>query len=793
MGYMSFRDVGKLIFPITSKEHKAMCDATSDEEARSVLYILHFSEPCPQCGFRIQRDSDSAGCPSVVCSNCKAPFRCFVVGRPSLEGPGATAADRFTLCRLVAALASAAENLQLDRKRLANEAGFDQTCLREAFNYISSGRPTFDTVDLRQAFRDQQIPVLEKEMDLLWQRYSPNFGAGVTWEHFRNQLRYDPTWTLESCTATNRLLTAVIQTMVRQAATDAGAEDAKALGPKGCPLMALFESLDPTSKGFLLDNDFWHLVQDFNAHTSFGSLCTMVQEVQLRRRYESSLPGRFSVREFGVLIYPFDSKEYFALRPCTSDDDAKSQLYLLQKIKKQVAGLVSAGSKLQVSSSLRSAGLKDGAEVSAVLGGDDVTVKAHKFGWGFGAIINTSLAIWGHELYFKLSPEQRKRTEQDVLELFFTETAVAAIKADGEVVTCGDDGAGGDSHLVQSQLVDVISISGTSGAFAAVRADGSVVCWGNPDAGGDCKNVQDQLQKIRQVFSCQNAFAAVTDTGRVVTWGQPDEGGDSSAVQSQLVGVKHIVGSVHAFAAILRDGSVVSWGADYAGADSSLVKEKLTKVKAVYASKFAFAALKEDGTVVTWGPPEHGGDSSNVQSQLVGVHHIEATKSAFAAITVQAGVEASKNASEAAVKVTLKSRVVTWGDQLHGGDSSDVQHRLDDIVQLKATKHAFAGLRSDGEVVAWGSELYGGDASSVQNDLVNVKEIFSSQSSFAALRSDGGLTVWGHQDDLLYDDELVEAVGSHVQYVATSKLAMTAVKDDGTYVTWGSPDHGGSQ
>lgn len=228
-----------------------------------------------------------------------------------------------------------------------------------------------------------------------------------------------------------------------------------------------------------------------------------------------------------------------------------------------------------------------------------------------------------------------------------------------------------------------------------------------------------------------------------------------------------------------------------------------------------------------------------MQSQLVGVHHIEATKSAFAAITVQAGVEASKN-GEAAVKVTLKSRVVTWGDQLHGGDSSDVQHRLDDIVQLKATKHlhmihqmffqkpfvgltgsvlipfspsryidrldaipgfsplsaprhAFAGLRSDGEVVAWGSELYGGDASSVQNDLVNVKEIFSSQSSFAALRSDGGLTVWGHQDDLLYDDELVEAVGSHVQYVATSKLAMTAVKDDGTYVTWGSPDHGGSQ
>ena len=28
-----------------------------------------------QGGFRIQRDSDSAGCPNVVCSHCQAAFR----------------------------------------------------------------------------------------------------------------------------------------------------------------------------------------------------------------------------------------------------------------------------------------------------------------------------------------------------------------------------------------------------------------------------------------------------------------------------------------------------------------------------------------------------------------------------------------------------------------------------------------------------------------------------------------------------------------------------------------------
>lgn len=28
-----------------------MCDAVSDDDAKSVLYLLHFSEPCPQCAW----------------------------------------------------------------------------------------------------------------------------------------------------------------------------------------------------------------------------------------------------------------------------------------------------------------------------------------------------------------------------------------------------------------------------------------------------------------------------------------------------------------------------------------------------------------------------------------------------------------------------------------------------------------------------------------------------------------------------------------------------------------------
>ncbi|CAE7350817.1 unnamed protein product, partial [Symbiodinium sp. CCMP2456] len=105
LGYLTFRDLGKLIYPLQSKEHKAMCDSATDDEAKSILYLLQFSEPCPRCGFRIQRDSESSACPNVVCSNCGAAFRCFVVARPFLDAPKATAADRYTLCRLVAAVA----------------------------------------------------------------------------------------------------------------------------------------------------------------------------------------------------------------------------------------------------------------------------------------------------------------------------------------------------------------------------------------------------------------------------------------------------------------------------------------------------------------------------------------------------------------------------------------------------------------------------------------------------------------------------------------------------------------
>eukprot|EP00930_Biecheleria_cincta_P020242 TRINITY_DN15266_c0_g1_i1.p1 TRINITY_DN15266_c0_g1~~TRINITY_DN15266_c0_g1_i1.p1 ORF type:complete len:1254 (-),score=117.23 TRINITY_DN15266_c0_g1_i1:37-3798(-) len=331
-GQLSFRDVGQIVFPMESKEYKAMREAGSDNESKSILYLLLFSEACPRCGMRCQRQSDASGCPVVPCGYCKAPFRCYIIETASLDdGKQASAADRFSFCKVLAAAARTAENLELDRKRLAAQPGFNTTTLKEVFNYISRCQPSFDGNDLRHAFLDQNVAASEKELDLIWHRYAPGFGENVAFEDFAPHLAYEPLWTPEGTSATNRILKYVVQTAMRQAASDAATEDAKVLLPKDCPATALFNTLDDLRKGYIIDADLSKLIQAFRGETPFSSVCALIQEIQLRRCYsQQAYPGRLSFREFASLIFPIGSKEYEALRACVSDTDAKSILYLVQ-------------------------------------------------------------------------------------------------------------------------------------------------------------------------------------------------------------------------------------------------------------------------------------------------------------------------------------------------------------------------------------------------------------------------------------------------------------------------------
>ena len=145
------------------------------------------------------------------------------------------------------------------------------------------------------------------------------------------------------------------------------------------------------------------------------------------------------------------------------------------------------------------------------------------------------------------------------------------------------------------------------------------------------------------------------------------------------------------------------------------------------ATSSAFALWCAGGDrIVTWGTQKHGGDSSAVQHQLRGVQQVRGTWGAFAALLTDGSV-------------------ITWGDATYGGDSSEVQHQLRNVQQLEASRSAFAAILADRSVVMWGAGCTGGDSSAVQDQLKRVQQIQATVSSdaFAAILADGSVVTWG--------------------------------------------------
>ena len=96
---------------------------------------------------------------------------------------------------------------------------------------------------------------------------------------------------------------------------------------------------------------------------------------------------------------------------------------------------------------------------------------------------------------------------------------------------------------------------------------------------------------------------------------------------------------------------------------------------------------------------EEGGDASTVQSQFENAARIEGNES-----------------------------VVTWGKQISGGNSSYVQHQLQNVEAIYSTYTAFTALLPNGFVVAWGNASSGGDSFGNQHQLQNVQRLYSIRS-----------------------------------------------------------------
>ena len=133
--------------------------------------------------------------------------------------------------------------------------------------------------------------------------------------------------------------------------------------------------------------------------------------------------------------------------------------------------------------------------------------------------------------------------------------------------------------------------------------------------------------------------------------------------------------------------------------------------------------------------------------------------------------------------------VLTWGNAVCGGDSSQVREQLVRVQQIQATRGAFAAILHDGSVVTWGHSGYGGNNSQVREQLGRVQPIQAAVSAFfAAILSMTSALSWG-RPDVASDGNQVQSV--RVQQIQATQRAVAAILEDGSVVTWGASDRGG--
>ena len=126
--------------------------------------------------------------------------------------------------------------------------------------------------------------------------------------------------------------------------------------------------------------------------------------------------------------------------------------------------------------------------------------------------------------------------------------------ATGSVVAWGDSTSGGTTPgNVDSNVVAVYS---TRYAFAALKTDGSIVAWGSSTYGGTTPGTVSS--GVVAVYSNVYCFAALKTNGSVVAWGDSGSGGTTPGTVSS--GVVAVYSTFNAFAALKTNGSVIAWG-----------------------------------------------------------------------------------------------------------------------------------------------------------------------------------------------------------------------------------------
>lgn len=447
-----------------------------------------------------------------------------------------------------------------------------------------------------------------------------------------------------------------------------------------------------------------------------------------------------------------------------------------------------------------------------------ITSNSHAF---VALLPNGNIEAWGDPVYggdpacddpFCTAAE---KPLTGIIEITATSKAFAAVKRDGSVIAWGNSPYGADLSEVESKLHNVASISATfaynGGAFAALKQDGSVTVWGDDNWGGNASG--KTLTNIKAITSSSSdaggAFAAIKNDGSVVTWGNITYGGDSGSVAADLNDVESIMSTHGAFAALKKDGSVVTWGDQSYGGDSSRVHGDLINIVKITANSQAFAALSQDGSIVAWGNEDFGGNP-NCTSMFC-------TAASSPLVDINAITSNGNSYGGAFAAIKKDGTVISWGNELNGGDASSIQGELTHVVSIAATNTAFAAVKQDGSVVTWGDPATGGDptcnnasgindCSPASGELNRVASIVGNVKAFAAIKLDGSVVSWGAADgggnpdcsNSQESDQCVQPSSTLSEIIGITpslglRGAFAAIKKDNTILAWGNEDSAGKR
>ena len=460
----------------------------------------------------------------------------------------------------------------------------------------------------------------------------------------------------------------------------------------------------------------------------------------------------------------------------------------------------------------------DSGPVNNMLDGTINVIKIFSAQQSFAALREDgSVVVWGRDFagnpMNRLIPELDGRI--DVVQIYSNNCAFVALRKNGSVVTWGEAREDETSHAVSVKIDGTVAVKEvclSNRAFAALREDGSVVTWGDIGFGGDSSAIAMNIDgsiRVVKLYSNGKAFAALREDGSVVTWGDQLNGGYvKTALKSQLDGkidVKEIYPNEAAgvFCALLDDGSVVTWG----NVNFGTAREQLDPIRSkpqidaglpvfrIYSNESAFAAIRSDGSVTAWGGAENGADTRAVQDQLNGSVNVVDIVSGFRSFAA----------------LRRDGSVITWGDERTGGDSRSVKSQLDGsikVINIVSNGVAFAALREDGSVVTWGRADSGGNSALVATELdghIAVKNIYFNANAFAALRKDGSVITWGIASEGGDSNEVKSKLDGKIDVVNISSVdsnildqrtflfgsAFSALREDGSVITWGSSTVGG--